>query len=77
MLVVTGQRESATDSIGRDKLLEQRSRELNILTAHAPNHHMTGGSAIIFQILIAREAKMKLVSIHGIITSQTPVPAGV
>jgi len=75
-LVVASQGESAADAIGGDKLLEQRSGELDILAGRATGHDVTGGSAIIFQILIGREAKMKLVSFHGIIVLPAKPKAG-
>ena len=74
MLIVTDQRERASDSISGDKLLEQRSRKLNILPGGAANDHMAGGSAIVVQILIGRDAKVKLVSFHGILLPAKPQP---
>ena len=70
ILIITSQREGATDSVGGDKLLEQRSRKLNVLPRGAFRDHVAGGSAIIVQILVGRDAKVKLVSFHGIILRQ-------
>jgi hypothetical protein len=70
MLIITGQREGATYSVGGDKLLEQGSRKLNVLPGGAFDDDVAGGSAIIIQILVGGEAQVKLVSFHGIILCQ-------
>jgi hypothetical protein len=70
VLVVADEREGAADSVGGDELLEQGSGELNVLAGGAFGDDVAGGSAIVVQILVGGEAKVKLVSFHGIIRRQ-------
>ena len=64
-MFVAGQGEISANSFLGDKLLEQRSGKLDVLSGGATNHHMAGRPAIIVQILIRREAELKFISIHG------------
>jgi len=66
VVLVTGQREIPGDSIGGDKLLEQRRRKLDGLSGGASNQNVPGCPAIIIQILFRRDAEVKFVSVHGI-----------
>jgi len=65
MLLVTSQREIPVDSLRRDKLLEERRRELHVLSSSAAHDDMPDRAAIIIQILLCRNAQMKFVSVHG------------
>ena len=57
---VTSQHEIPADSIRGDELLEQRSRELDVLTGGgATNYDVPGGPAIIVQVLIRRDTEVE------------------
>jgi len=66
MVVVACQHEIPVDSIRGDKLPEQRRRKLDAFTGGAARDHMPGRPAIVIQILLRRDAKVKFVSVHGI-----------
>lgn len=66
MVFVTTQCEMPGDSLGGDKLLEQRSRKLDVLSGGATNNDIPGRPTIIVQIMIRRDAEVKLVSVHRI-----------
>jgi hypothetical protein len=66
MVFVTSQREMPADSLRGDKLLEQRSRKLDVLSGGATNHNVPGRPSIIVQILIRRDAEVEFVSLCGI-----------
>jgi hypothetical protein len=63
VLLITGQCEIPRDSIRGDKLLEQRSRELHVLSGGATNHDVPGGPAIIVQVLTRSDAEVEFVSV--------------
>ena len=65
IVLVTGQHEMPRDALRGDKLLAQRRRKLDILSGGASSDHMADRPAIVVQILLGREAKLKFVADHA------------
>ena len=64
VLLVAGQHEGPMDSFLRDKSLEQRSWKLNGLATRATHDHVAYCAAVVVQIGLRRDVKLKFIPAH-------------
>jgi hypothetical protein len=65
MIFVAGEDEAPVNAFGRHEPLEQRGRELYVLSAGTPRHHKPHHAAIVIQILLRRNLELKFVTVHN------------